>query len=86
MSKVKSKKPTKQSSITGTESPSIPELDAACRAYVPVRNQRMELTVKEKSLKNTVLGIMKDHDLTEYFRRDDGVYVVLTNDVKVRVK
>jgi|HubBroStandDraft_3_1064219.scaffolds.fasta_scaffold2343030_1 hypothetical protein len=83
---VKTKKPSKQASIAGTESPSIPELDTACRAYVPVRNQRMELTVKEKSLKNTVLGIMKDHNLTEYFRRDDGVYVVLTNDVKVRVR
>lgn len=86
MPAAKKSKTPKQVSLTGTESPQIPELDKAARAYALARDERMELTATEKNLKATVRGLMKTHNLSEYFRRDDSIYVVLTADVKVRVK
>jgi hypothetical protein len=73
--------------LPGMEDRSIHELDDVAEQYAEIRDQRMELTEREHTLKGLTLKLMKKHGKTIY--RHDGIEITVVpgeDDVKVRVK
>lgn len=52
--------------LPGMEERGIPEIHAAALNYVEIRDERMELTEKEVTLKANLLVLMKQHKLQNY--------------------
>lgn len=48
-----------------------PAIEAAAAAYVAVRNERMELTKREKELKETLLAVVVEAKVERYDYIDD---------------
>lgn len=77
----------KQARLPGTEGPEIEELEEAAFKYAEIRDQRMELTQREVSAKQTVLALMKKHKKNDYNHAGVEIEVVLeVETVKVRIK
>ena len=63
-----------QTEIPGTERPTIAAVEEAADEYRAIRDQRMELSKKEKTLQATLVATLKQYDLTSYVYEDsDGV-------------
>jgi len=62
----------RQLQIKGTERKSVPEVEEAAEAYREVRDERMELTRKEKLKKFELLAVMKAHKIKKYKYDDDS--------------
>ena len=63
-----------QTEIPGTERPTNAAVEEAAEEYRAVRDQRMELTKKEKTLQATLVATLKQYNLTSYVFEDaDGV-------------
>ena len=76
MSTKKTKKARKlrQQNLPGMEPPKIKAIDNATEAYVEIRDSRMALTKTEVAKRDTVLRLMKEHDLTSYERRQSRIH------------
>ena len=75
----------KQSSIPGMEPETYPDIDRAAGKYSTVRDERMELTDQEVKLQVKLLGLMREHGLTQY-KYDGRIVEVIDGDAKVKVK
>jgi hypothetical protein len=64
----------------------IPELTELAKQYADVRDDRMEHTKKEVELKNKVLDMMREHEITSYSDPDSNLTITLETKTKVRVK
>ena len=87
MSTKKTKKARKlrQQNLPGMEPPKIKAIDNATEAYVEIRDSRMALTKTEVAKRDTVLRLMKEHDLTSY-EYDGKVVSIVNGEPKVKVK
>jgi len=56
----------KQEDLPGMENRGIKELDALCREYVDVRDERQDLTRREVELQADLLNALKKHKLKTY--------------------
>lgn len=74
----------KQSMIPGTETPSIPELDALADQYVNLRDARLELLRDEVNKRDLLAILLKKHGLSVYCYGDNVVEV--KNSEKIRVR
>ena len=80
------KKRGKTSRLPTMEDSEIEELEDAAREYANVRDDRMNLTREESSMKEQLLALMKKHKKEKYLH--DGVEVKLVHEeetVKVRI-
>src|SRR5215471_10381704 len=80
-------RPPKNRALPGMEDHAIKPLEEVAEQYAEIRDQRMELTEREHSLKTHALKLMKKYDKTIY--RHGGVEITVVpgeDDVKVRVK
>jgi hypothetical protein len=79
------KKRGKTTRLPGMEDAEIEALEDAAKEYANVRDDRMNLTREESSLKETLLELMKKHKKEVY--RHDGVEVKIVHEEEtVRVK
>jgi hypothetical protein len=77
----------KSQALPGLEDHAIKPLEEVAEHYAEIRDQRMELTEREHTLKVHALKLMKKYDKTIY--RHNGVEITVVpgeDDVKVRVK
>lgn len=72
-----------QQELPGMEQPRIDELEAAAERYHAAKVERMEMTTKEKILKDILIHCMEQNDLKRYETRN-GVQV--TRKTKTNVK
>ncbi len=80
------KKTTKrQKELPGMEDKHLEDLESAAMDYAEVRDKRMALTPKEKSLKDLLLTLMKRHSKTIY-RVEEMEIKVVAKDETVKVK
>lgn len=80
------KKLARQQRLPGTEDPRIEALHSAAHDYAEVRDERMELTKRESSLKEQLLGIMKKNGKKRYHYGGLTVEVQTVEEtVKVRI-
>ena len=71
--------------LPGLEDSVIQPLEHAALAYADIRDQRMELSKQEVSLKGELLTLLKKHGKTHYQR--DGITVdLVTEEETVRVR
>jgi hypothetical protein len=73
--------------LPGMEDHAIKPLEDVAAEYATIRDERMDLTQREHTLKNHALKLMKKYDKTIY--RHDGIEITIVpgeDDVKVRVK
>lgn len=63
----------KQPELAGFERPSHPAVDKAAEDYVTARDQRMELTTREKERKKLLINAMRDANLKSYVYVDGEV-------------
>ena len=80
-------RPPKNAALPGMEDHAIKPLEEVAARYAEIRDERMELTQREHTLKEHALKLMKKYDKTIY--RHDGVEITVVpgeDDVKVRVK
>jgi hypothetical protein len=56
----------RQTQIPGTERPDFPEIEKAAAAYCAVRDERCELSRREKQKKVELLAVMKAHKQDRY--------------------
>jgi hypothetical protein len=86
--KITGKKPrAKAQALPGMEDHAIKPLEEIAEQYVEIRDQRMELTESEHTLKINALKLMKKYGKTVY--RHNGVEILVItgeDDVKVRVR
>lgn len=76
----------RQSEIPGTERPnSIPELDAAAEKFKTSSKKRKRAQDAEIEDRETVITIMKKHELTVYEDRDADLIVTLSSKDTVKV-
>ena len=84
---VRGKKPARAAALPGMEDHAIAALEAVANDYAEIRDERMQLTTREKELKVRTCDLMHKHKKTIY--RHNGVEITLVpgeEDVKVRVK
>jgi len=62
----------RQMQIPGTERKSVPEVEAAAEVYREVRDERCELSRREKQKKLELLAVMKAHKVKRYKYDDDN--------------
>jgi hypothetical protein len=74
----------KQQLIPGAEPVSIPAIDEAADQYVKVRNKRMKLTLEEVELRDKLVELMKENELTVYEWDEQIIELTATEKVKVR--
>ena len=80
------KKRGKNKRLPGMEDAEIEDLEDAAREYANVRDDRMNLTREESSMKEKLLALMKKHKKEKYLH--DGVEIKLVHEeetVKVRI-
>lgn len=61
----------KQMQIPGTERKQVPEVEQAAEAYREVRDERCELSRREKQKKLELLAVMKAHKIKRYKYDDE---------------
>jgi hypothetical protein len=77
----------KQQEIPGTEAPKHPEVEEAADNYVAFRDERMDLAVKEREAKKSLVEVMQRHSVTTYKYRDgDGTPRTVVAETKVNAK
>jgi hypothetical protein len=82
----KQKKP-RQARLPQMEDPQIEELEGSAENYADIRDQRMELTKEETSLKDELLTLMKKHGKTSYVHDGYDIKVIVESEkLKVRIK
>lgn len=88
-SKKSSKKTNKratQKKLPGMEDTALKDLEKQARAYVDVRDERMELSRQESTLKESLLNLMKKHKKTVYRHADLEIRIVPVEEtVKVKI-
>lgn len=62
----------KQMQIPGTERQQVPEVEQAAEAYREVRDERCELSRREKQKKLELLAVMKAHKVKRYKYDDEN--------------
>ena len=80
-------KPETQPKLFDTDHPAHKPLMKAARAYAELRDSRLAILKEEVPAKGVILGLMKEHDLTEF--HSDGVTIDIVpgeETVKVKVK
>lgn len=74
----------KQQLIEGTEPLSIPEIDEKAEKYVSVRNKRMKLNLEEVQLRDELVSLMHEHNISVYDWDEQIVELTATEKIKVR--
>ena len=85
--KARGKSKPRQQALPTLEDHAIKELEAVAAEYAEIRDQRMELTKEESTLKQTAIRAMRKHNKTIY--RHGGITIQLVDgevDVKVKIK
>ncbi|MBA2718913.1 MAG: hypothetical protein H0U52_06700 [Chloroflexi bacterium] len=78
-------KRAEQTQIPGTERVCIAEVERAAIDYRSIRDERMDLTKKETSLRDALLAVMGGHGL-EIYKYVDGENEEITVEVKTKSK
>jgi hypothetical protein len=67
--------------------PKHPEVEDAAETYVAVRDERMDLALKEREAKKELIAVMQRHGVTTYKYRDgEGAPRTVVAETKVNAK
>jgi len=86
VTRAKPPKPPQSQDLPGMEDRAIKPLEDLAAAYADIRDQRMDLSKEESSLKQHAITLMKQLGRAVYHR--DGITITLitgSDDVKVKV-
>lgn len=75
-----------QKEFAGMESPKIPAITRAARAYERAKKDRMKALEMEVSRKEKLIDLMKEHELNDYRDRDVEVSLEHTEKDSIKVK
>lgn len=78
----------KQTEIPGTERKRVPEVETAANALRAVRLERMDLQKTEGERVDTLIAVMREHDvkLYKFDGEEDELVVELVDQTKVKVR
>lgn len=77
----------RQADLPGTEDRAIKPLEDGAEAYADIRDQRMQLSKDESSLKQSLIRLMKRHGKTHYKRNGVSIDLITESEtVRVRFK